>query len=271
MVIKGSSAERQLHYRKKVVLFEANIRDLLKKETLILAECRADPATAAPKLFFLAERMLDIMSNYLMLNGISQAAFNTKDEKALSEAKKSVSKAIIYLENVVTGKIDAPFSDYESSLDELAVVDMVQRYDLARKLGLSISLLKAAYGHNTKWRWVFVDMEGHCAAVTKNLLDLKKARASNDPSAPDYETLLYHVNLTKRMLGEAAERLHSRFTMATKREEDLRRSCQFLMALHRIHMIFNERSEAELVKKKHDVWISALETGGKKPVGTKSP
>jgi hypothetical protein len=268
-VIKGSGAERRLYFHKKIALFEANIKELLKKENLILAECRADPTTAAPKLFFLAERMLDIMSNYLMLNGLSQAAFNTKDEKALSEAKKSVSKAIIYLENVVTGKVDAPFSDYEAPLAELAVVDSVQRYDLAKKLGLSISLLKAAYGQNTKWRWVFVDMEGHCAAVAKNLLDLKKVQANNDPSAPDYEPLLYHMNLVKRMLGEAAERLHLRYMLATKRDEDLRQSCHFLMALYRLHLVFNERDDAELIKKKHDIWIGAMETGIKRPVDIK--
>jgi hypothetical protein len=265
-VIKGDGAERRLNYQKKIAPFEANIKELLKKENLILAESRADPTTAAPKLFFLAERMLDVASNYLVLNGISQAALNAKDEGTLNEAKKSVSKAIIYLENVVTGKVDAPFSEYEQRLDELASVDAAQRYGFVKKLGLSISLLKTAYGDNTKWRWVFVDMEGHCAAVAKNLLDLKKAQANNNPSAPDYEPLLYHADFVKRMLGEAAERFHSRYMLATKRDEDLRQSCNFLAALMRIYLIFNERDEAERVKKKHDNWIGILESGGKRPV-----
>ncbi|MDR1257352.1 MAG: hypothetical protein LBJ86_06355 [Spirochaetaceae bacterium] len=267
-MIKGSGSEKQLLYQKKIAPFEANIKELLKKESQILAECRADPATAAPKLFFLAECMLDTMSNYLTLNGISQAALNKKDEVSLGEARKSVSKAIIYLENVVTGKVDAPFSEYEERLAELASVDSAQRYGLVRKLGLSVSLLKAAYADNTKWHWVFVDMEGHCATIAKNLLDLKKAQSNNDPSAPDYEPLLYHANFVKKMLGEIAERIHSRYMQNTQKE-DLLKSCNFLAALQRIHMIFNERDEAARIKKKYDNWISAQGSGTKKPIETR--
>jgi hypothetical protein len=254
-VIKGSVAERQFNYQKKIAPFEMNIKELLKKEASILAESRANPATAGPKLFVLAERMLDITSNYMALNGISQNMLNTRDEISLGEARKSVSKAIIYLENVVTGKVDAPFSEYEERLAELATVDSAQRYNIVRKLGLSVSLLKAAYGDNTKWQWVFVDMDGHCAAVAKNLLDLKKAQANNDPSSPDYEPLLYHAAFVKKMLGEAAERIHSRYMQAAKRDGDLHQSCNFLAALQRIHLIFNERDEAERIKKKYDNWL----------------
>ncbi|MDR0383181.1 MAG: hypothetical protein LBH50_04265 [Spirochaetaceae bacterium] len=263
-MIKNNGQDKQLYYQKKIAPFQANIKELLKKEGVILAECRADPVTAAPKLFFLAERMLDIMSNYLMLNGIAQTTLGAKDETALSEARRSVSKAIIYLENIVTGKVDAPFSEYEAGLTELDSINLEQRYNIARKLGLSVSLLKAAYGNNSKWRWVFVDMDGHCAAVVKNLLDLKKAQANNDPASPDYETLLYHVRFVKKMLNDAAERLHSRYMLATKRNEDIRQAGNFLSALQRIYIIFNENDEADMTKRKYDRWISTLEADMKK-------
>jgi hypothetical protein len=258
VVLKSSNAEKQQYYQKKIALFDANIKELLKKEHDTMAECRADPSTAAPKLFSLSELMLDVTSNYLVINGIGQAVLDTKDEESLGEAKKSVSKALIYLQNVVTGKIDAPFSEYEDALSELAAVDAAQRYQLVKKLGLSISLLKMAYGSNTKWRWVFVDMEGHCATVTKNLLDLKKVQANNDPSSPDYEPLLYHSHFVKKMLNEAANRFHSRYMIATKSDEDLWKAGIFLNALRRIHFLLNERDKAEEVKKKYDIWISAL-------------
>jgi hypothetical protein len=246
------------------MLFDTNIKEMLKREGVVMAECRADPSTAAPKLFSLAELMLDAASNYLVLNGIAQAVLNTKDEEALGEAKKSVSKALIYLQNIVTGKVDAPFSDYEEALSELAAVDAEQRYQLVKKLGLSISLLKMAYGDNSKWRWVFVDMEGHCAAVTKNLLDLKKAQLNNDPSSTDYEPLLHHTYFVKKMLSGVADRFHSRYMLATKSNEDVWKAANFLSALRRIHLIFNERDEAEDVKKKYDSWIVTLRTEIKK-------
>jgi hypothetical protein len=266
IVLKTNNAEKQQYYQKKIAPFDTNIKELLKKEGVVMAECRADPSTAAPKLFSLSEIMLNAASNYLIINGIGQAVLNMKDEEALGEAKKSVSKALIYLQNIVTGKIDAPFSEYEDALSELAAVDSAQRYQLVKKLGLSISLLKIAYGSNTKWRWVFVDMEGHCAAVSKNLLDLKKVQASNDPSSPDYEPILYHAHFVKRMLNEAADRFHSRYMLATKRGEDLWKAGNFLNALRRIHLLFNERDEAEDVKKKYDSWLSVLGAETKKSV-----
>jgi hypothetical protein len=263
-MLKSNNVERQQYYQKKTAPFDTSIKEMLKKEGVIMAECRANPPTAAPKLFSLSELMLNAASNYLIINGIGQAVLNLKDEEALGEAKKSVSKALIYLQNIVTGKIDAPFSEYEEALSELEAVDAAQRCQLVKKLGLSISLLKIAYGINTKWRWVFVDMEGHCAAVAKNLLDLKRVQASTDPSSPDYEPLLYHAHFVKKMLNEAADRFHSRYMLATKRGEDLWKAGNFLNALRRIHLLFNERDEAEEVKKKYDSWISAMGTETKK-------
>jgi hypothetical protein len=263
-VLKSSNAEKQQYYQKRTAPFEALIKGFFKKEESIIAECRADPSTAAPKLFFLSELMLDIASNYLVLNGIGQAVLNTKDEESLGNAKKSVSKALIYLQNIVTGKVDATFSEYEEALSELAAVDAARRYQLVKKLGLSISLLKIAYGSNTKWRWVFVDMEAHSAAVSKNLLDLKKAQSNKDPSSADYEPLLYHSHFAKKMLSDAADRFHSRYMLATKSKEDLWKAGNFLSALRRIHLIFNERDAAEEVKKKYDSWIAQLGAETKK-------
>ncbi|MDR2097875.1 MAG: hypothetical protein LBP37_05075 [Spirochaetaceae bacterium] len=263
-MLKSNNAEKQQNYQKKIAPFEANIKELLKRENYILNECRSDPATAAEKLFFLSERMLDTASNYLVINGIGQAVLNTKDEEALGEAKKSISKALIYLENIVSGKIDVPFSEYEKALSELESVDAAQRYMLVRKVGLSISLLKTAYGDNSKWRWVFVDMEGHGAAASKNLLDLKKLQANNDPSSPDYEPLLYHIHFVKKMLSYTADRFHSRYMISSKRREDIFKAADFLSALRRIHLILNEQDEAEEVKKKYDSWLSAFENETKK-------
>jgi hypothetical protein len=263
-VLRGNNAEKQQHYLKKIAPFEATIKEILKTEGDIMAECRAEPSTAAKKLFLLSERMLDVASNYLVISGIGQAVLNMRDEDALGEAKKSVSKALIYLENIVTGKVDAPFSEYSEALAELEAVDASKRCFIVQKIGLAISLLKTAYGDNTKWRWVFVDMEGHGAAVAKNLLDLKKVQANNEPSSPDYEPLLYHTRFVKKMLSEAADRFHSRYMLATKRHEDIWKAGNFLNALRSLHLILNERDEAEAVKKKYDSWLGALESEERK-------
>ncbi|MDR1363709.1 MAG: hypothetical protein LBJ35_06640 [Spirochaetaceae bacterium] len=263
-MIKTDDFEKQQNYQKRIEPYRIRIKELLQKEEAILAECRRDSSTAAVKLFFLADRMLNVASNYLVINGIGAAMFEIKDEESLSEAKKFYSKALIYLENIVTGKVDVPFSDYADALAELRPVYMSQRCNLVKKLGLTCSLLKIAYGDNTKWRWVFVDMEGLCAAVSKNLLDLKRVQSNTDASSPDYEPIIYHTHFVKKMLTDAADRFYARYSLATKRSEDLRKAINFLSALNRIHSVLNEKSEAEDSKKKLDNWQNRLDNDLKK-------
>jgi hypothetical protein len=261
---KNSLRNKDHYYQTRSAPYKAKIKELLKNEDAILAECRGDPSTAAVKLYSLAERMINISSNYLVLNGIGEAIFNTRDEAALGEAKKFYSKALIYLENIVSGKIDVPFSEYEEALSELSQVSITQRCDLVKKLGLTCSLLKIAYGDNSKWQWVFVDMEGHCATVSKNLLDLKKIQTNTDPSSADYEPLIYHLHFVKNMLNNSAEKFYSKYLLATKGVEDIQKAINLLAALGRIYTILNEKGDLEEVKKKLSYWQNTLDNDARK-------
>ncbi|MDR2842625.1 MAG: hypothetical protein LBV52_05435 [Spirochaetaceae bacterium] len=252
--------EKQQHYNEKVRNYELNVQKLAKKEASVLAECRARPQLAACKLFSLSEDMLNLTSNYLIINGISVSVINSKNEEALNEAKKTLSKAIIYLENIVTGKIDVPFSDYETNLAELDDISSERRLYIVKKAGITIDFLKAAYGDNSKWKWVFVDLEGKFAAVAKNLLNLKKAQSNSDPNSPDYEPILYHTYFAKQLLSKSAESFHGRFELVTRRKEDLRVAIVYLNSLRRLHILFGEKEDAESAKKKSDNWTAIMDT-----------
>jgi hypothetical protein len=135
---------------------------------------------------------------------------------------------------------------------------------LARKLGLSIQLLKDAYGENTKWRWAFVELEGRCAAGIKNIFDIKNAVSFNDPRSPHYEPSMRHLRLIKKLLMQAADRYREKYELSTNRIDDFKMGIIFLSALRRIHIIVGDRDDAETVKKKLDVWSSKLEIDTKK-------
>jgi hypothetical protein len=261
---RNSLKNKNHYYQTRSAPYKAKIKELLKNEDAILVECRGDPSTAAVKLYALAERMINISSNYLVLNGIGEAIFNNRDEAALGEAKKFYSKSLIYLENIVTGKVDAPFSEYEEALSELKSIPIPQRYDIVKKLGLTCSLLQTAYGDNTKWRWVFVDMEGICATVSKNLLDLKRVQTNTDPSSPDYEPLFYHLYFVKKMLINSADRFYSRYSLIAKRRDDMQKAMNFLSALGRICAVINEKDELEEIKKKLEHWQNILDNDARK-------
>jgi hypothetical protein len=245
------------YYNERIVTYNENIKDFLVSEALILEDSRQHPESAAEKLFALAESMCDLASNYLAINGISVSINNNKNEDMLNEARKTLYKSVIYIENIVTSKIDAPFSEYENNLAELSGVPDDKRYKLMCKLGLAIDLLKIAYGDNTKWKWSFVDLEARYAVIVKNLYDLKSASQNIHPDSPGYETAVFHLRLIEKLLSQSADKLNERYQLATKRPDDLRLAISYLYALKYILSIFGEKEKLAEVLRKLDVWNAA--------------
>jgi hypothetical protein len=261
---KASDLDRQKKKKKKTTSYQAVIKTLLNQEESTLSEIKKGAPGAALRRLTLTENMLSVVSNYLVLSGIFQSMLKLRNEEALNEARKSLYKAVIYLEEVVSPFLDVPYSDYENKLAEIKAVDARKRYYLVRKTGLAIRLLKNAYGDNTKWRWSFVELEGRNATVTKNMLDLKKAVVNTDPASPDYEPVMYHLALIKKSFIEVADRYRGKYELSTNNLEDFRMGIHFLNALRRIHMLLGERDEAEKEKKRADIWSAKLEMDKKK-------
>ena len=255
---KISNEVRHLYF-KKTGEYREVIEAILQQEKKILTAIQQDPETLAWKRVALVDEMLNLTSYYILLSNISQSMLKNRNEEALNDGRKSLYKGIIYLEEIVTSRVDAPFSEYEDKLVPLEPIDITRRYLLIRKMGLCIDLLEHAYGDNTKWRWSFVDMEGRYAAVAKNILDLKKALGNTDPRSPFYETTVYYVRLVEQLLAQAADRYREMYELSTRRIEDFKMGIHFLGALRRIYTLLWNREEAESVKKKFDIWSVKLE------------
>jgi hypothetical protein len=212
----------------------------------------------------LADEMLNLASEYIVMNGVSVAMLGVKNEDALNEARKALYKTVIYLEEIVSGLIDVPFSEYEDRLLMIESYDQSKRYQLVRKIGLGIRLVEDAYGDNTKWKWAFVELEARFAAVAKNLFDMKRATANLDPRSPDYESTVYHLRTVKKLLNLAADRYREKYELSTNRIDDFKQAIAFLGALRRIHLLLGDREESETVKKKSDIWSAKLDADQKK-------
>jgi hypothetical protein len=256
--------EDRHQYIEKIKPYKATIQSLLKREGTVLQIIKRDSKGSAFKRLTLADEMIFMASNYIILSGVSQSMLKQRNEEALNDGRKSLYKAIIYLEEVVSPLVDAPFSDYEERLEEIASIDAARRYAIIRKMGLAIKLLEDAYGDNTKWKWAFVEMEGRYAAVAKNIVDLKAAVANTDPRSPDYEPTVYHLRLMKKLLMQAADRYRGKYELSTNRIDDFKMGINFLNSLKRNHMLLGERDNAETLKKKADIWASKLEVDLKK-------
>ena len=251
-------------YADKTKTYVITADSLLKLEKKILGEIKQTPKDASLKRLTLADEMLNLASNYIAVNGISQSVLKIKNMDALNDGRKSLYKSFIYLEEVVSDLVDAPFSDYEEKLVGIESVSASTRFLLARKMGLAIELLENAYGDNTKWKWAFVELEGRYAATAKNIIDLRNAVVNRDPRSPNYEPTLYHLRLVKKLLQQAADRYRGKYELSTGRIGDFKMGITFLSALRRFHILLNDRDEAEAAKKKLEIWSTKLENDLKK-------
>ncbi|MDR0403617.1 MAG: hypothetical protein LBH35_08535 [Treponema sp.] len=254
------TSEERHHYQEKIKPYRDVIVNIGAREKSLLLVIQKDPGNSAFKRLALAEEMLNLASYHILISLVSQSRLRVKEENALNDGRKALYKGVIYLEEAVSNYVDAPYSDYEEKLAEIASMDAAKRYLLIRKMGLAIQLLENAYGDNTKWRWSFVELEGRFAAVAKNIIDLRNAVANTDPRSPNYEPTVYHLRMIKKLLMQAADRYREKYELSTNRIDDFKQGINFLSALRRIHILLGDREEVETVKKKLDIWSAKLET-----------
>jgi hypothetical protein len=258
------SNEERHQYFERIKTYKSTVEVILKREQTLIPAIKQDPAGAVFKRLALADEMLNLTSNYIILSGVSQAVLKVKNEDALNDGRKSMYKSVIYLEEIVGNLIDAPFSDYEEKLAAIESVDAARRYLLVRKMGLTLDLLENSYGDNTKWKWSFVELEGRFAAITKNIMDMRNAVANTDPRSPNYEPPVYHLRMLKKLLMQAADRYREKYELSTNRIDDFKMGITFLLALRRVHIVLGDREDAETVKKKFEIWSAKLESDKKR-------
>jgi hypothetical protein len=252
------SGQDRAQYLEKIKKYRTFIDASLDAEKEMLKDMQQNPEGAAFKRLSLAGEMLNLTSYYIAINGISQAVLKLKNEDALNEGRKSVYKSVIYLEQIVTSSVDAPYSEYEEGVKKIEALNAAKRYLLIRKMGLAIHLLENAYGENTKWKWAFVELEGRFAAVAKNIIDLRNALVNTDPRSLHYAPTVYHLRLVKKLLMQAADRYRERYELSSNRVSDFELGVMFLNALRRIHILLGDREEAGTVKRKLDIWETKL-------------
>ena len=207
----------------------------------------------------LAEENLNLLSYYVLMNNLSMSLLGVKNEGYLNDARKLCYKVIIYMEQVVTGVIDGPWSDYEDKVALISSFDHQDRWRLISKMGLAIQLVLSGYGDNTKWKWAFVELEGRYATVVKNLLNLKTLFQDMDPNAEGYDTKMAHLTLTRKLLDQAANRYREKYELSTLRFDDFRLAIKYLGALRYLSLSINRAQEAENIKKKMEIWQQKLE------------
>ncbi len=258
------SAEAKNTYAERIRGYKQDIEHILNREKSILQVIQKGDMAREFKLISLAEDRANLASYYLLMNQISIALLGVKNEAFINDARKSCYEAIIHLENVVTGRIDVPFSDYAEAHEKIEGFNDKDRYDLMRKIGFTIESVEEDFGENSKWKWSFVELEGRFAAIMKNMLNLKTFVAGLDPRVEGYNHRVQYFDMMKKWLSNAADRYREKYELSTNRIDDFKTAIAFLGALRRIHVLVGEADQAESVKKKAEVWRAKMDDDEKK-------
>ena len=255
--------EARKQYFEHIAPYKKIITELADKESRIEGILKGEDAGESYKRLALAEDNLTMVSYYLVMNSLSVSLLGVKNENALNDARKTCYKTIIQLEKVFTGYVDVPFSDYENNLKATASYSEMKRYELVRKTGFSIAMVKDSFGDNTRWKWSIVELEARLATVAKNCLDLKTLVQGMDPRAEDYRERIEFFNLTRRILQSAADDYRLKYEVATHRMDDFRVAIGYLGALQRLSLLLGRQNEAANLKRKIDIWKEKMESDHK--------
>jgi hypothetical protein len=254
------SGEAKKRYFDKVKEYKQETETILAREKNLLATLRGDDPASQYKRLTLVDERLNLASYFLLLNRLSVGLLGVKNEAFLNDGRKSCYQAVIYLEEVVSNRLDAPFSEYSEFLEKIEDLDDEKRYRMVCKLGFTIQSVEDDFGENSKWKWSFVELEGRFAIVTKNLLNMKTLIAGLDPRVEGYQARLNHLNLAKELLQRSADRYREKYELSTLRTDDFKTAISFLAALRRVHIMVGETQNADQIKKKMDVWKTKMET-----------
>lgn len=275
---KKRYSERINEYKERIEQIEgknkelaASIRKTSKSQGLTSGQYRGGQVTDLDALkevnserFRLAYQCLNIVSYYNLMNALSLSLLGIKNESFLNDARKACYKSIIYMEESVSPYIDAPFSDYQQGVDSFQDFDDKEKYSFLCKLGFSIDSVMENFGAGSKWKWSFVELQGRYAVISKNLLNLKTFIAQLDPRVEGYSERLAHVQLVKRLLQQSADRYREKYELSTMGLDDIKKAILFLASIKRLHTLLGEIEEAEVVKKKMEIWKAKMEDDQKK-------
>jgi hypothetical protein len=252
-------------FAEKTKSYDSSIEQLLKDTQDVEAALKQggipDPEFMKIKLSI---TMLTIVANYLVKNKIYVSEFGKINENLLTEARKSMHKCLVYLEEVVTNIIDAPFSDYADGLAKIAAVSPVQRYSLVEKIGQQLTNLREAYGKNSKWTNIILEFEGRYAIVAKNLINLRDYFVNSDFESPHYEPTVRHIRKVRELLEQSADGYRKKYELSTKAIEDFQKAINYLSALKRLDIFTGDQESAVTTKKKIETWTAKMKADAEK-------
>ncbi len=248
--------ERKAKYNEEISYLKRKIDEINQKIKYLELQNEEDKNVVMLRI---VSHLIDLVSIYCAMADLSKNLLGYKNESFLDTGRKSLYKALIQLEGIVSGVIDLPLNENYELLQSLEPFSDADRLKLMKKIGYTVSLLGDRYGENSKWKWSFVELEGRYAVVAKNLFNFRRYQEKNDPNIEGFDDRYDYLFLIKELLERSSNRYREKYELTNHSHEDMKKALDFLRSLKRIHILFNEKNEVQNVTKRIELWSQKLE------------
>ncbi|QEN03757.1 hypothetical protein EW093_03255 [Thiospirochaeta perfilievii] len=255
------SKEAKHLYSEKISEYKRNLEETTKKINQMKLILQRDDSGASYKKILIADETMKLISLYGIMNRLSLELLGIKNEFFINEARKACYESLILLEAVFGDLVNAPFADYKDNFVEFNTYPIESKYNLLKKLGFSINMVKDAFGENSKWKLSFIDLEGRHAVISHNCIDFKSIAKELDPRERElYSLHISFIEMTIKALNDAANSYRLKYELTTNKLDDFKRAILLLATLRRLYSYIGKKKEMAEVQKKIDVWKAKLQS-----------
>jgi len=213
--------------------------------------------------------LLNSIELNLKTNDLSINMLGIKNNKSLDAAKSSFSKILQLMKDNFGDEVDREsLKENEEHLAKVGKLNARQILDLVNKINEVFFSLKNSLGEDSKWKWLFVELQAKVAIMNRNLINFSDIQKYRDPRMEFFHDRREHLRLAKESLEEAAKLYRTKYELSAKSREDLKKSIEYLEALRKIHITMGESTESDKLKTTIDAARLTLEAGDKKQDST---
>jgi len=204
--------------------------------------------------------LMQLIRKYIKMNDVSLDMLGIKSDTNLNNARKEFYKVLQMMEETVGSDIDRGLKENDDYLIKIDKLNPQQILNIVKKINELFYEIRNKVGENSKWKWSFVELQARVAIIIKNITSYSDIGKYRDPRTEFYYERRDIMEMGKECLTEAAKQYRTKYEVAGKAREDLKRSIDLLSALRKIHVIFGEDEEATKLKNTIDANKQALKS-----------
>jgi len=259
------SKAQKAAYNDDIKVLKSESDEFEKKAREIAAKKKSNPKLEPYYNLEMVNYLLKTIEIYIKMNDLSINMLGIKNNKSLDMAKSNFSKILQLMKEIVGDDVDREsLKENEEYLAKIERLTPRHINDLANRVNDMLFTLKNTMGEDSKWKWLFVELQAKVAVIIRNLVNFSDILKYRDPREEFFRIRIEHMRLAKDSLEEAAKQYRTKYELSSKSREDLKKSIELLEALRKVHIVMGESSDADKLKNTIDAARLTLEAGDKK-------